>query len=171
VAYDQTSSIIYVPLLANTADGQPLNYSTLSDPRRRCATRYQNDRIDIHITGFAKKVGDLIDGLKQILLFFAVAIVITTAVLFWYTRCLRSTAGGVLLPGGGGLATRLAAIAGLSTGPVLGAGAVLVFAIGMSHGAQKMNGIMQDIGRGMHRVVAALHVPPLVPGRAHGAAV
>ena len=31
----------------------------------------------------------------------------------------------------------------------------LVFAIGMSHGAQKMNGIMQDIGRGTHRVVAA----------------
>jgi predicted RND superfamily exporter protein len=31
----------------------------------------------------------------------------------------------------------------------------LVFAIGMSHGAQKMNGIMQDIGRGMDRLVAA----------------
>jgi predicted RND superfamily exporter protein len=31
----------------------------------------------------------------------------------------------------------------------------LVFAIGMSHGAQKMNGIMQDIGRGTHRLVAA----------------
>jgi len=31
----------------------------------------------------------------------------------------------------------------------------LVFAIGMSHGAQKMNGIMQDIGRGVHRLVAA----------------
>ena len=31
----------------------------------------------------------------------------------------------------------------------------LVFAIGMSHGAQKMNGIMQDIGRGMPRLVAA----------------
>jgi hypothetical protein len=30
-----------------------------------------------------------------------------------------------------------------------------VFAIGMSHGAQKMNGIMQDIGRGTHRLVAA----------------
>jgi hypothetical protein len=27
----------------------------------------------------------------------------------------------------------------------------LVFAIGMSHGAQKMNGIMQDVGRGTHR--------------------
>ena len=31
----------------------------------------------------------------------------------------------------------------------------LVFAIGVSHGAQKMNGIMQDIGRGTHRLVAA----------------
>ena len=31
----------------------------------------------------------------------------------------------------------------------------LVFAIGMSHGAQKMNGIMQDIGRGTHKLVAA----------------
>ncbi|MFZ2988194.1 efflux RND transporter permease subunit, partial [Ideonella sp.] len=31
----------------------------------------------------------------------------------------------------------------------------LVFAIGMSHGAQKMNGIMQDVGRGTHKLVAA----------------
>ena len=31
----------------------------------------------------------------------------------------------------------------------------LVFAIGMSHGAQKMNGVMQDIGRGTHPLVAA----------------
>jgi predicted RND superfamily exporter protein len=31
----------------------------------------------------------------------------------------------------------------------------LVFAIGVSHGAQKMNGIMQDIGRGTHKLIAA----------------
>lgn len=31
----------------------------------------------------------------------------------------------------------------------------LIFAIGISHGAQKMNGILQDIGRGTHRYVAA----------------
>jgi len=30
-----------------------------------------------------------------------------------------------------------------------------VFAIGMSHGAQKMNGIMQDVGRGVDKLVAA----------------
>jgi len=31
----------------------------------------------------------------------------------------------------------------------------LVFAIGVSHAAQKMNGIMQDVGRGTHKLVAA----------------
>jgi predicted RND superfamily exporter protein len=31
----------------------------------------------------------------------------------------------------------------------------LIFAIGVSHGVQKMNGIMQDVGRGTHRLVAA----------------
>lgn len=91
VAFDQTSSIIYVPLLASTADGKPLDYAVLSGQLESLRSTYQNAHIDIHITGFAKKVGDLIDGLKQILLFFAVAILITTAVLYWYTRCLRST--------------------------------------------------------------------------------
>jgi len=33
----------------------------------------------------------------------------------------------------------------------------LIFAIGMSHGAQKMNGIMQDIGRGLDKLSAARH--------------
>lgn len=31
----------------------------------------------------------------------------------------------------------------------------LIFAIGLSRGAQKMNGIMQDMGRGTHKYVAA----------------
>ena len=31
----------------------------------------------------------------------------------------------------------------------------LIFAIGMSHGSQKMNGILQDVGRGTIKMVAA----------------
>jgi hypothetical protein len=46
----------------------------------------------------------------------------------------------------------------------------LVFAIGVSHGAQKMNGIMQDIAAGAHRLVAARFTfRPPVPGRRDGA--
>ncbi|MFI8481391.1 RND family transporter [Pseudomonas sp. NPDC078700] len=156
VAFDQQSSIIYVPLLSKTKDGQPLNYAVLSDQLESLRQEYASDSVDIHITGFAKKIGDLIAGLKQIILFFAVAIIITTVVLYWYTRCVRSTLLVVAC-------SLVAVIWQLGLLPVLGFQLdpysvlvpFLVFAIGMSHGAQKMNGIMQDIGRGMHRVVAA----------------
>jgi predicted RND superfamily exporter protein len=156
VAFDQQSSIIQVPLLARTADGKALDYSQLSEQLEALRSQYQSDKIDIHITGFAKKMGDLIAGLKQILLFFAVAILITTLVLYWYTRCVRSTLLVVFC-------SLVAVVWQLGLLPLLDYQLdpysvlvpFLVFAIGMSHGAQKMNGIMQDIGRGMHRTVAA----------------
>ena len=86
----------------------------------------------------------------------ALAAAIATAVVLWYTRCLRST---LLVM----LCSIIAVVWQLGLLPLLGFALdpyavlvpFLVFAIGMSHGAQKMNGIMQDIGRGMHRLVAA----------------
>ncbi|KFX71738.1 RND transporter [Pseudomonas taeanensis MS-3] len=155
VAFDQQSSIIYVPLLAN-ADGQPLDYTVLSNQLEALRDKYQSGPVEIRITGFAKVVGDLIEGLQQILLFFAAAIAITCMVLFWYTRCVRST---LLVMG----CSLVAVVWQLGLLPLLGYELdpysvlvpFLVFAIGISHGAQKMNGIMQDIGRGLHKLVAA----------------
>ena len=156
VAFDQRSSILYVPLLETTADGQPLDYTKFSQQLESLRQQYQSDTVGIHITGFAKMVGDLIDGLKKILLFFAAALLITTAVLYWFTRCLRSTLLVVCC-------SLVAVIWQLGLLPMLGYQLdpysvlvpFLVFAIGMSHGAQKMNGIMQDIGRGVHQQIAA----------------
>ncbi len=156
VAFDQRSSIVYVPLLAQTPDGQPLDYTSFAHELEQLRAKYQSQGVEIHITGFAKVVGDLIDGLKQILVFFGVAILITAAVLYWYTRCVRSTFLVVMC-------SLVAVVWQLGLLPMLGSELdpysvlvpFLVFAIGMSHGAQKMNGIMQDIGRGMHRLVAA----------------
>ncbi|MBH3470599.1 efflux RND transporter permease subunit [Pseudomonas putida] len=156
VAFDQRSSIVYVPLLAQTPDGQPLDYTSFAHELEKLRAKYQSEGVEIHITGFAKVVGDLIDGLKQILVFFGVAILITAAVLYWYTRCVRSTFLVVMC-------SLVAVVWQLGLLPMLGYELdpysvlvpFLVFAIGMSHGAQKMNGIMQDIGRGMHRLVAA----------------
>ena len=36
-------------------------------------------------------VGDLLDGLQQVMGFFAVAAAIAAAIIFWWTRCVRST--------------------------------------------------------------------------------
>jgi predicted RND superfamily exporter protein len=156
VAFDMKSSIVYVPLLANYTDGAPLDYAKFSDSIESVRARYAGSGVEIYITGFAKVAGDLIAGLKEILTFFAAAILITTIVLYGYTRCIRSTllvvsCSLVAVVWQMGLLPTL----GFELDPYSVLVPFLVFAIGMSHGAQKMNGIMQDVGRGMHRLVAA----------------
>ncbi|HEX5684200.1 MAG TPA: MMPL family transporter [Ideonella sp.] len=157
VAGDARSSIVFVPLLSvNPKTGQALDYGELGRQLEALRARYDSEAIGIYITGFAKVMGDLIEGLKQVLLFFAVALVICAVVLYGYTRCARSTAlvvacslVAVVWQAG------LLALLGHALDPYSVLVPFLVFAIGMSHGAQKMNGIMQDVGRGTHRVVAA----------------
>jgi len=157
VAPNYRSSVLQVPLLESGADtGGQLNYAELSDRLEQLRTKYQNDDLEIHITGFAKVVGDLIEGAKAVAVFFALAVVISAAAVYWYTRCVRSTLLVVLC-------SLVAVVWQLGLLPLLGFTLdpysmlvpFLVFAIGMSHGAQKMNGIMQDIGRGTHKLVAA----------------
>ena len=60
-----------------------------------------------------------------------------------------------VLAGGRRVAARSGRAARLRARPYSILVPFLVFAIGVSHGAQKMNGIMQDIGRGTHKLVAA----------------
>ncbi|EWC42614.1 MMPL family transporter [Pseudomonas stutzeri] len=157
VAENYRSSIILVPLQERIAEtGERIDYHMLSQRIEELRGKYQSDKVAIHVTGFAKVVGDLIDGLHQVLVFFAAAIVICTAVLYWYTRCMRSTLLVVFC-------SLVAVVWLLGLLPTLGYELdpysvlvpFLVFAIGMSHGAQKMNGIMQDVGRGTHKLVAA----------------
>jgi predicted RND superfamily exporter protein len=157
IALDGRSSLIFVPLMdVDAQTGKALDYSALSQQLEQLRSEFQAQGLTIHITGFIKVVGDLIDGLRQVLLFFAAAILIATLMLYAFTRCLRST---LLVMACSLIAVvwqlGLVALLGFELDPYSVLVPFLVLAIGMSHGAQKMNGIMQDIGRGMHRQVAA----------------
>ena len=157
VAANFKSSVIYVPLLEiNPETGKTLDAGEFSRQLEALRDKYQNDNLSIHITGFTKLIGDLIEGLLQVSLFFVAAVVVTIAVLFWYTRCARSTFAVVICSLIGVLwQVGLLSAMGYELDPYSILVPFLVFAIGMSHGSQKMNGIMQDIGRGMLPWVAA----------------
>lgn len=156
VALDAKSSVIYLPLLAKDPNGRPLDYAQLARNLNTLRDKYESKGVRMHITGFAELVGDLIEGVRDVLAFFALAVGIAAATVYWYTRCVRSTLLVVA-------SSLVAVVWQLGMLPTLGYALdpysmlvpFLVFAIGMSHGAQKMNGIMQDIGRGAHRLVAA----------------
>jgi predicted RND superfamily exporter protein len=159
VGNDEKSAAIIVPLLDwNPQTGERLDYAELSHKLEEIRAQFAGDNPDrsIHIMGFAKLVGDLIDGLFVVMGFFAIAVLIATALLYWYTRCLRST---LMVIGCSLLAVvwqlGLLATLGYELDPFSILVPFLVFAIGVSHGAQKLNGVLQDIGRGTHRYVAA----------------
>ncbi|MEZ0307845.1 MAG: RND family transporter, partial [Ramlibacter sp.] len=158
VGNDFKSSMLVVPLLdTNPTTGQKLDNRALSHAIEKVRARVEASGVArVHVIGFAKLVGDLIDGLMQVAMYFGVAALVATAIIWLYTRCVRST---TLV-----MACSMVAVVWL-LGMVAGLGLeldpysilvpFLVFAIGVSHGAQKMNGIMQDIAAGAHRQVAA----------------
>lgn len=160
VASNQKSSMISVPLLDHDpVSGKRLDYRALCKSLEAIRAKYEksgNGHIRIHIIGFAKMVGDLVDGLIQVMLYFAIAALIAAGIIYGYTRCLRSTA---LVIGCSIVAVLwqlgLVSVLGFELDPYSILVPFLIFAIGVSHGAQKMNGIMQDVGRGTHRLVAA----------------
>ena len=88
VAADYSSSIIMVPLTEAT---HPIDYRAFDQRLEALRSKYAQRGLTLHVVGFAKIVGDLLAGLQQILGFFGVALAICTAVLYGYTRCVRST--------------------------------------------------------------------------------
>ncbi|MFM0385663.1 efflux RND transporter permease subunit [Paraburkholderia dipogonis] len=157
VANDLRSSMITVPLLDFDArTGAPLDYRAFSHELEQKIRAEQTPTVKVHIVGFGKLVGDLMDGLGDVAQFFAASAAIATLLIFWYMRCVRSTVllvsvslvGVVWLLG-------LMQLAGYVLDPYSILVPFLIFAIGLSHGAQKMNGIMQDVARGTHKYVAA----------------
>jgi predicted RND superfamily exporter protein len=156
VAPDARSTVIQVPLLSAGVDGRGVDYAQLSRSLESLRARYEGESIGIHITGFAKVLGDLIAGSTWVLAFFAMAAAVATALVYAAMRDLRST----LLV----VACSLVAVVwqlgafralGFALDPYSMLVPFLVFAIGMSHGVQKMNGITQDVARGAATLVAA----------------
>jgi predicted RND superfamily exporter protein len=156
IAPDFQSSVIKVPLLEHDGVGRPLDYGALGAGLRALQTEYAARGVTVRPIGFAMVIGNLIDDLNQIILFFAVSIAISAAIVYWFTRCVRSTVL-VLCCSLTAVLWQLGALPflGFDLDPYSILVPFLIFAIGISHGAQKMNGVMQDIGRGSPKLVAA----------------
>lgn len=156
VGENMTSAMIVVPLL-ETSGGQDLDYGQFSRGLEELRQEYEGSgEVRVYIVGFAKVVGDLIDGLYRVMLFFAASVLITGACVFFYIRCIRSTVMLVIVASMGVVCQLgMMQLLGYVIDPYSILGPFLIYAIGLSHGAQKMNGIMQDFGRGTHKYVAA----------------
>jgi predicted RND superfamily exporter protein len=111
--------------------------------------KFEKNNISIHIIGFSKMVGDVAEGAKGVVAFFAIAIVITTMMVFWFCRSITLT----ILP----IACSLVAVVwqlgmlstlGFGLDPMSILVPFLVFAIGVSHGVQMINSVTKLVAKG-----------------------
>jgi predicted RND superfamily exporter protein len=144
VANNFKSATIIAPLTdTNPETGERLDYRDFSDSIEKLVRdKYETGTIKVRVTGFAKIVGDLIEGAVQVALFFAAAWLITKILLLLYSRCWYAT----LIPL---VCSTIAVIWQLGLIRFLGYGLdpysmlvpFLVFAIGISHGVQIINNV------------------------------
>jgi len=112
--------------------------------------------LSVHITGFAKIVGSLIDGMVSVMAFFLAAIGIAALLLYLYTRAIQATFI-VIMCTIVAVVWQIGILAtiGFELDPYSILVPFLVFAIGVSHGAQKLNGVIQSSANGTHHYIAA----------------
>ncbi|MCO5786096.1 RND transporter [Pseudomonas sp. G11-1] len=178
VANNFKSTIIDVPLQEsypnpeNQSEQIRLDYgefSRLLEEKIRSEFQNENPNISIHIIGFAKKVGDLIDGIIKVVMFFGAALLITFVLLLIFTRCLKSSLTTLVC-------SVIAVIWQLGLLRTMGFGLdpysilvpFLVFAIGISHGVQIINAMAieyagaDDAYTAARRAFRSLYIPGIV---------
>ncbi|MDZ4731504.1 MAG: MMPL family transporter [Xanthomonadales bacterium] len=141
VSNDFSGAMVWANLLEeDPVTGEKMDYRQVAEKLEAIRSEYENDQYTVHIIGFAKIVGDISDGAKSVIWFFLIALVITAILLYIYSRSVWLT----LLP----LACSLMAVIwqlgtlsllGYSLDPMNILTPFLIFAIGVSHGVQKIS--------------------------------
>jgi predicted RND superfamily exporter protein len=157
VANDLKGSLVRADLLeVDPQSGQKLNYAEVSKRLEDIRKRFSSDKIEINVIGFAKVVGNVIDGLVMVVMFFGIAFAITAVLLWAYSRSLNLTVVALLV-------AMLPVLWLLGTLRLLGMGIdpmsilvpFLVFAIGVSHAVQMTHTWQVDVLAGMSPAEAA----------------
>ena len=145
VAKDFSGAMVWAELVSEDAGDGKLDYQKVADELEAIRQTYENQDVTVHIIGFAKVVGDISNGAKSVLVFFAIAIAMTLLLLWFYAGSLRLALWPVL-------AAIVAVIWQMGILKLLGFGIdpmniltpFLIFAIGVSHGVQMINSWLSE---------------------------
>ncbi|GAA4002177.1 MMPL family transporter [Comamonas faecalis] len=157
VANDLKSAMVQADLLEiNPENGEHLDYAKVAGQLERIRSEFAGKDIDLQIVGFSKVMGDVMDGLTTVALFFLMAFVITFALLWWYSHSLKLTVLAIVV-------AMLPVIWLLGILSLLGRGIdpmsvlvpFLIFSIGVSHAVQMTNAWKQNVMAGESARLAA----------------
>jgi len=166
VANDFSGALISAIVLEQDATGKPIDpievaralESRVRDKIQNAdvLVQAQGGGVDVHMIGFAKVVGDIADGAMSVIVFAVVTILLTLLAVWYYVQSLKVA----LVP----IVCSIVAVAWqLGTLVLLGYGIdplgllvpFLIFAIGVSHGVQKISAVKEAAVAGSSSMDAA----------------
>src|SRR5436190_4002722 len=157
VATDFSGALVSAGLLeVDPQTNQKLNYFEVAGKLEELRAKYQGERHSVHITGFAKAVGDIRDGARGVITFFGVAFAITAALMLWFVKDLKLTLVALVV-------AMMPVLWLLGTLPILGFGIdplsilvpFLIFSIGVSHAVQMTKTWEREVVSGVDGLTAA----------------
>lgn len=157
VSNDLTSAMVRADLLEEDPQtGKRLDYADVAQKLEAIRAKFAGQNVEINIVGFAKVLGDVMEGLTTVISFFALAFIITAILLWLYSRSLNLTVLALLV-------ALLPVIWLLGLLPLGGYGIdpmsilvpFLVFSIGVSHAVQMTNAWKQEVRAGLSAEAAA----------------
>jgi len=157
VANDFSGALVTATVLEQDASGEridPIAVAKLLESEVRA--QVESDAIDVHIIGFAKVMGDIADGALAVIVFAIVTIALTLLAVWLYCQSLRVALVPVVC-------SVIAVIWQLGLLVLLGYGIdplgllvpFLIFAIGVSHGVQKISAVSDAVLEGLGSDAAA----------------
>ena len=157
VALDGTAAMVVATLQEKDPEtGARLDLQEVARQLEDMRAATENDRISVHVIGFAKAIGDIAAGAAGVIGFFAAAFAITAMLLFWYSGSGMLTAYALIC------ATvpviwllGLLPVFGLTLDPMSILVPFLIFAIAVSHAVQMTSAWKQEMLRGADGVTAS----------------
>ena len=147
VANDLSAAMVRADLQEINPDtGEQVSYVEISRQLEKIRSTFESDDIAIDIVGFSKLTGDVVDGLIDVMWFFLIAFVITTILLWLYTRSVKLTIVSLIvamLPVVWLIG--LLRLMGMGIDPMSILVPFLIFSIGVSHAVQMTNAWKQDV--------------------------
>lgn len=141
VANDYTAAMVVATLQElDPETGERLDLKAVGRQLEDIREKYETEDTTIHIIGFAKSIADIAEGAGGVLIFFAVAFVVTSLLLYWYSGSLALTVMALIcavvpviwLLG-------LLPVFGLGLDPMSILVPFLIFSIAVSHAVQMTN--------------------------------
>jgi predicted RND superfamily exporter protein len=145
VAKDWSGAMVWADIIPESKT-RKVDYQSIARQLEEIRRKHEKGNIQIHIIGFAKMVGDISDGARSVLKFFAFTIAFTWLLLFLYSSSVKLASLTVLC-------ALVSVVWMLGTLPLMGFGIdpmnmltpFLIFAIAVSHGEQMINRFRGEI--------------------------